>query len=72
MADRAGPFDRHPTRHLLQPCREHGIEVSPVALVRLLAAQMQSPPLFQRDRTPLGPIEHIPATDARTVPDTPL
>jgi peptidase M42 family hydrolase len=115
MMDSAGPFDWHLTRHLLQLCREHGIEHardvfrfyrsdaasaleagndirtallcfacdashgwerthedSLVALARLLAAQMQSPPLFQRDRTPLGPIEDFPPADAQITPDTPL
>jgi peptidase M42 family hydrolase len=113
MMDSAGPFDWHLTRHLLQLCREHGIEHardvfrfyrsdaasaleagndirtallcfacdashgwerthedSLVALARLLAAQMQSPPLFQRDRSPLGPLEDFPSADLQTTPDT--
>jgi peptidase M42 family hydrolase len=115
MMDSAGPFDWHLTRHLLQLCREHGIEHardvfryyrsdaasaleagndirtallcfacdashgwerthedSLVALARLLAAQMQSPPLFQRDRSAIGPLEDFPSADLQTTPDTPI
>jgi len=115
MMDSAGPFDWHLTRHLLQLCREHGIEHardvfryyrsdaasaleagndirtallcfacdashgwerthedSLIALARLLAAQMQSPPLFQRDKAPLGPLADFPPGDLQTTPDTPV
>ena len=44
-------------------------EDSLVALARLLAAQMQSPPLFQRDRSALGPMADFPPADAQTAPD---
>ncbi|MCB1982617.1 MAG: osmoprotectant NAGGN system M42 family peptidase, partial [Rhodoferax sp.] len=44
-------------------------EDSLVALARLLAAQMQSPPLFQRDRSALGPMADFPPADAQIAPD---
>jgi peptidase M42 family hydrolase len=47
-------------------------EDSLIALARLLAAQMQSPPLFQRDSKALGPLADFPAAETQTTPDTPL
>jgi peptidase M42 family hydrolase len=47
-------------------------EDSLIALSRLLAAQMQSPPLFQRDSTPLGPMDDFPPADVQTTPDHPI
>jgi peptidase M42 family hydrolase len=47
-------------------------EDSLIALARLLAAQMMSDPLFQRDSKPLGPMDDFPSADAQTTPDTPL
>lgn len=47
-------------------------ELSLLALARLLAVQMMSPPLFQRDSKPLGPLDDFPAADAQITPDTPL
>ena len=46
-------------------------EDSLLALARLLAAQMQSPPLFQRDRAPLGPLADFPPAETQTTPDSP-
>jgi len=47
-------------------------ESSLIALARLLAAQMQSPPLFQRDSAPLGPMDDFPPAEVQTTPDTPI
>jgi hypothetical protein len=47
-------------------------EDSLVALARLLAAQMLSPPLFQRDRAAIGPLADFPSADLQTTPDTPV
>jgi peptidase M42 family hydrolase len=46
-------------------------EDSLIALARLLAAQMMSAPLFQRDKAPLGPLADFPPADLQTTPDTP-
>jgi peptidase M42 family hydrolase len=44
-------------------------EDSLVALARLLAAQMMSTPLFQRDREALGPLDDFPSAEAQVTPD---
>lgn len=44
-------------------------EDSLVALARLLAAQMTSAPLFQRDAAPLGPLADFPPAEVQTTPD---
>ncbi len=46
-------------------------EDSLVALARLLAAQMMSAPLFQRDRAALGPLDDFPPAEVQTTPDLP-
>ena len=46
-------------------------EDSLVALARLLAAQMMSAPLFQRDSKPLGPMGDFPSAEVQTTPDLP-
>lgn len=46
-------------------------EDSLLALSRLLAAQMASEPLFQRDRKALAPLEDFPAAEVQTAPDLP-
>lgn len=47
-------------------------EESLIALARLLAAHMMSPPLFQRDRVAIGPMADFPPADAQTTPDAPV
>jgi peptidase M42 family hydrolase len=47
-------------------------EDSLISLARLLAAQMLSPPLFQRDSKALGPLDDFPPGEMQTTPDTPL
>lgn len=47
-------------------------EDSLVSLARLLAAQMMSAPLFQRDSAPLGPLADFPAAEAQITPDHPV
>jgi peptidase M42 family hydrolase len=44
-------------------------EDSLVALAQLLAAQMTSAPLFQRDAAPLGPLADFPPAEVQTTPD---
>ena len=44
-------------------------EDSLVSLARLLAAQMTSAPLFQRDAAPLGPLADFPPAEVQTTPD---
>jgi putative aminopeptidase FrvX len=46
-------------------------EDSLVSLARLLAAQMTSAPLFQRDAAPLGPLADFPPAEVQTTPDLP-
>jgi peptidase M42 family hydrolase len=46
-------------------------EDSLLALARLLAAQMTSAPLFQRDSAPLGPLADFPGPEVQTTPDFP-
>lgn len=46
-------------------------EDSLVSLARLLAAQMISAPLFQRDSTALGPLADFPGPEVQTTPDLP-
>lgn len=46
-------------------------EDSLLALARLLAVQMMSAPLFQRDKAPLGPLADFPPAEMQTTPDTP-
>lgn len=46
-------------------------EDSLVSLARLLAAQMTSDPLFQRDAAPLGPLADFPPAEVQTTPDLP-
>lgn len=46
-------------------------EDSLVSLARLLAAQMTSAPLFQRDAAPLGPLGDFPPAEVQTTPDLP-
>lgn len=46
-------------------------EDSLLALARLLAAQMRSAPLFQRDSAPLGPLADFPRAELQTTPDFP-
>jgi putative aminopeptidase FrvX len=47
-------------------------EDSLLSLSRLLAAQMMSAPLFQRDDKPIGPLDDFPPADLQTTPDTPV
>ncbi len=47
-------------------------EDSLISLARLLAAQMESDPLFHRDRKPLGPLDDFPSAEVQTTPDRPL
>jgi putative aminopeptidase FrvX len=47
-------------------------EDSLIALARLLAAQMMSAPLFQRDQKALGPLDDFPPAGVQAMPDTPI